>query len=85
MSYSLPPGHLHADGHLAPSARRDPTQLGKLMVDIAIGQVVDAVEDGKNQAAAELGRTGGAARAKSLKVHERSAADKKAAWGDGKR
>jgi hypothetical protein len=38
---------------------RDPIQLGKLIVDIATGQVEDQVEDGKNQAAAELGRKGG--------------------------
>jgi hypothetical protein len=30
---------------------RDPIQLGKLMVDIATGQVVDALENGKDQAA----------------------------------
>jgi hypothetical protein len=38
---------------------RDPIQLGKLMVDIATGQVVDAVEDGKDPAAVDLGRRGG--------------------------
>jgi hypothetical protein len=30
---------------------RDPIQLGKLMVDIATGQVVDALEDGKDEVA----------------------------------
>ena len=38
---------------------RDPIQLGKLMVDIATGQVPDVVDDGKDAAAASLGRRGG--------------------------
>ena len=38
---------------------RDPIQLGKLIGDIATGQVKDRVEDGKNPAAVELGRLGG--------------------------
>ena len=38
---------------------RDPIQLGKLIGDIATGQVEDRVEDGKNPAAVELGRLGG--------------------------
>jgi hypothetical protein len=38
---------------------RDPIQLGKLIVDIATGQVEDRIEDGKNPAAVELGRLGG--------------------------
>jgi hypothetical protein len=38
---------------------RDPIQLGKLIVDIATGQVEDRVEDGKDPAAVELGRRGG--------------------------
>ena len=35
---------------------RDPIQLGKLMVDIATGQVPDAVDDGKDEAAAQTGK-----------------------------
>ena len=54
---------------------RDPIQLGKLMVDIATGQVPDAVDDGKNPNAVALGRLGGAkggpARAKSLSPERR--------------
>jgi hypothetical protein len=54
----------------------DPIQLGKLMVDIATGQVPDAVDDGKDPAAVELGRrggmVGGIARAKSLSSERRS-------------
>ena len=38
---------------------RDSIALAKLIGDIATGQVVDAVEDGKNQAAVERGRSGG--------------------------
>ena len=38
---------------------RDPIQLGKLMVDIATGQVPDAVDDGKDVKAVARGRAGG--------------------------
>jgi hypothetical protein len=38
---------------------RDPIQLGKLIVDIAIGQVEDRIDDGKDPAAVERGRKGG--------------------------
>lgn len=58
---------------------RDPIQLGKLMVDIATGAVPDAVDDGKDAAAAEMGRKGGAARAKALSPKERASAARKAA------
>ena len=34
----------------------DPAQLGKLMVDIATGQVLDAVDDGKDAPATENAR-----------------------------
>jgi hypothetical protein len=34
---------------------RDPIQLGKLIVDIATGEVEDRRDDGKSEAAAELG------------------------------
>ena len=54
---------------------RDPLQLGKLIVDIATGQVEDRVEDGKDPAAVELGRIGGLkggkARAEELTAEER--------------
>lgn len=62
---------------------RDPIQLGKLMVDIATGKVPDTVDDGKNKAAAELGRKGGLkggnARAASLSTEQRREIAKKAA------
>ena len=55
---------------------RDPIALAKLIGDIATGQVVDAVEDGKNAAAVEMGRKGGLkggkARAESLPPERRS-------------
>jgi hypothetical protein len=38
---------------------RDPVQLGKLIVDIATGQVEDRVEDRKDPAAVARGRKGG--------------------------
>jgi hypothetical protein len=67
---------------------RDPLQLGKLIVDIATGQVVDAIDDGKDPAASELGRLGGAkggrARANALTPEHRAQIAQKAAlarWG----
>lgn len=55
---------------------RDPIELGKLIGDIATGQVEDRVEDGKNPAAVALGKLGGAkggaARAKKLSAKKRS-------------
>lgn len=58
---------------------RDPIQLGKLMVDIATGQVPDTVEDGKDAAAASLGQRGGAARARNLTAEQRAEIAKKGA------
>ncbi len=55
---------------------RDPAQLAKLMIDIASGEVEDRPptpeEQGKDSAAAALGRKGGAARAKSMTAEKRS-------------
>jgi hypothetical protein len=58
---------------------RDPIQLGKLIVDIATGQVEDRMDDGKSSAAVELGRKGGAARAAKLSKVKRSQIAKQAA------
>ena len=58
---------------------RDPVQLGKLMVDIMTGQVPDALDDGKDEAAAALGRKGGAARASTMTPERRAEIAKKAA------
>ena len=46
---------------------RDPSQLGKLIVDLSVGEAKEVFADDppKNEAAA-LGRKGGAARAKSM-------------------
>ncbi len=70
---------------------RDPNQLGKLIVDIATGEVEDTPEDdGKNAAAVELGRKGGLkggkARAEGMTPEQRSEAAKRAAearWRSG--
>jgi hypothetical protein len=62
---------------------RDPIQLGKLIVDIATGQVADKVDDERNPEAVEHGRTGGIkggkARAERLSPHQRREIAKKAA------
>jgi len=51
---------------------RDPVQLGKLIVDIATGQVADEVDDGKNATSAEKGRKGAARRVASLTPRQRA-------------
>lgn len=58
---------------------RDPLALAKLIGDIATGQVKDEAEDGKNANAANLGRLGGAARARKLSPEKRAEIAKKAA------
>jgi hypothetical protein len=58
---------------------RDPIQLGKLMVDIATGQVPDSVDDGKDAAAATMGRKGAAARAAGMTPERRAEIARKAA------
>jgi hypothetical protein len=62
---------------------RDPIQLAKLIGDIATGQVVDAVEDGKDEMAVARGRmggdVGGHARARVLTPERRRDIAKKAA------
>lgn len=54
------------------------------MLDIATGQVPDAVDDGKDAGAAAMGRKGGAARSASMTPERRAEIAKKAAakrWG----
>jgi hypothetical protein len=66
---------------------RDPIMLGKLIGDILTGQVLDRVDDGKSEAAAELGRKGGTARAANLSKKKRREIAKKGAaarWRDKK-
>jgi hypothetical protein len=70
---------------------RDSNQLGKLIVDIATGEIEDTPGgEGKNPAAVALGRKGGLkggkARAASMTPAERSEAAKRAAdarWNKG--
>lgn len=70
---------------------RDPSQLGKLIVDIATGEAEEAPEDdGKDPAAVALGRKGGLkggkARAAKMTAEERTEAAKRAAsarWARG--
>ena len=54
---------VNVDGNQAPARPRDPIALAKLIGDIATGQIVDAVEDGKDAVAANTGRKGGCPRA----------------------
>ena len=62
---------------------RDPNQLGKLIIDIATGQVEDRPptpeEQGKDPAAVALGRRGGKARAEKMGRTKRSKIASKAA------
>lgn len=59
-----------------PKRPRDPAQLAKLMIDIASGEVEDREptpeEQGKDPAAAALGRKGGAARAAKMSPERRA-------------
>jgi hypothetical protein len=72
-----------------PKRPRDPAQLAKLIVDIATGEVEDREptpeEQGKDPAAAALGRKGGAARAKSVTPERRAEIARKAADSRWKR
>jgi len=62
---------------------RDFSQAAKLVVDVATGQVEDREptpeEQGKDPAAAALGRKGGAARAKSMTPERRAEIARKGA------
>jgi hypothetical protein len=66
-----------------PKRPRDFSQAAKLVIDVATGQVEDRAptpeEQGKDSAAAALGRKGGAARAKSLTKEQRHQISKYAA------
>jgi hypothetical protein len=50
---------------------RDPIQLGKLIVDIATGQVEDHEPDREETAATKLAKQGGKARAAKLSANRR--------------
>jgi hypothetical protein len=62
---------------------RDFSQAAKLVIDIATGQVEDRPptpeEQGKDPAAASLGRKGGVARAKTMSAEKRAEFARKAA------
>ncbi|HEY1474580.1 MAG TPA: RNA-binding protein [Pseudolabrys sp.] len=62
---------------------RDPNQLAKLIVDIASGEIEDRPptpeEQGKDPAAAAMGKKGGKARAASMSRERRSEIAKQAA------
>ena len=70
-------------GMQKPKRPRDPNQLGKLIVDLSVGEADDSKnmpdDTGKDPAAMALGRKGGAARAKALSAKKRSEIAKKAA------
>lgn len=66
-----------------PRRPRDFSQAAKLVIDVATGQVEDREptpeEQGKDPAAAALGRKGGAARAKAMSAEKRAEIARKAA------
>lgn len=66
-----------------PQRPRDPNQLGKLIVDLSVGEADDSKnmpdESGKDPAAVALGKKGGKARAKALSANKRIEIAKKAA------
>jgi len=63
---------------MPPKRPRDPNVLAKLIVDLATGNASEPVEK-QPSAAAELGRKGGAARAKKLSKKQRVKIAKKGA------
>lgn len=59
---------------------RDPVELGKLIGDILTGQVEDRdPNDKRNEAASEMGKKGGAARAAKMTPERRAEIAKNAA------
>jgi hypothetical protein len=63
---------------------RDPIQLGKLIVDIATGQIQDLVPDQEESPGAKLAKQGGKARAAKLSAKRRREIAQQAAqarWG----
>ena len=71
-----------------PKRPRDPNQLGKLIVDLSVGEADDSQnmpdDRGKDHAAMALGKKGGAARAASLSKKRRAEIASNAAyarWG----
>lgn len=78
-------------GMQKPKRPRDPNQLGKLIVDLSVGEADDSQnmpdDRGKDPAAMALGSKGGKARASALSKRKRTEIAKKAAasrWGNAK-
>ncbi len=70
-------------GMQRPKRPRDPNQLGKLIVDLSVGEADDSKnlpdDIGKDPAAVALGKKGGQARAAKLSARRKSQIAKKAA------
>ncbi len=70
-------------GMQKPKRPRDPNQLGKLIVDLSVGDADDSKnmpdDSGKDPAAMALGKKGGKARAKALSAKKRAEIARKAA------
>ncbi len=68
---------------------RDPSQLAKMIVDIAAGEMEDRPptpeEQGKDPAAVAMGKKGGKARADSMTAEQRAEIARKAAQGRWKK
>lgn len=66
-----------------PKRPRDPNQLGKLIVDLSVGEIADSSnlpdESSKDPAAVALGKKGGVARAAALSKKRRAEIAAKAA------
>lgn len=63
-----------------PKRPRDPNQLGKLIVDLSVGEADEPTkEDKRDPAAVSLGSKGGKARAAALSKKQRSEIAKNAA------
>ena len=76
-------------GMQRPKRPRDPNQLGKLIVDLSVGEADDSKnvpdESGKDPAAVALGKKGGKARAVKLTAKRKLEIAKKAAMARWKR
>lgn len=67
-----------------PKRPRDANQLAKLITDIATGEKTETLPPAKDEAAAALGRKGGAKRAQNMTPERRAEIARKAAakrWG----
>lgn len=62
-----------------PKRPRDPSQLAKMMIDLATGDASESAAKEKDPAAVKRGRSGGEARSKSLSPQVRTSVARKAA------